>query len=147
MWASTGTLLGLTMSAIQLRGRHWVIADMVGKAGHIRTVPIPLWVKTAVNAWTEAAKITSGRLFRSINKAGRIWGDGMTPKVLWEVVKNAVASSGIEKRLHRTISDGPVPGYVISQAVSWTRPSSFSDTFRFKRLSGTLAANRNCASL
>ena len=31
------------------------------------------------------------------NKAGRIWGDGMTPKVLWEVVRSAAASSGIEK--------------------------------------------------
>jgi integrase len=85
------------MSSIQLREEHWVIADLVGKGGHIRTVPIPLWVKAAVHSRTEAAQITSGRVFRAINKAGRIWGDGMTPKVLWEVVKNAAASSGIEK--------------------------------------------------
>ena len=90
-------LLGLTMSSIQLREEHWVIADLVGKGGHIRTVPIPLWVKAAVDSWAESAQITSGRLFRAINKAGRIWGDGMTPKVLWEVVKNAAASAGIEK--------------------------------------------------
>jgi integrase len=31
------------------------------------------------------------------NKAGKIWGGGMTPKVLWEVVKDAAARSGIEK--------------------------------------------------
>jgi len=36
-------------------------------------------------------------VFRAINKAGRIWGDGMTPKVLWEVVKDAAARAGIEK--------------------------------------------------
>jgi hypothetical protein len=29
----------------------------------------------------------------SINK-GRIWGSGMTPKVLWEVVKHAAACAG-----------------------------------------------------
>jgi hypothetical protein len=53
--------------------------------GHVRTVPIPQWVKTAVDAWTAAAAITEGRIFRAINKAGRIWGDGMSPKVLWDV--------------------------------------------------------------
>src|SRR5439155_16228664 len=67
------------------------------KGGHIRTVPIPLWVKRAVDSRTGSAQITTGRVFRSINKAGRIWGDGMTPKVLWEVVKDAAARSGIEK--------------------------------------------------
>jgi integrase len=90
-------LLGLNMKSVQLREQHWVIANLVGKGGHIRTVPIPLWVKRAVDTWTEAAQITDGRVFRSINKAGRIWGDGMTPKVLWEVVKDAAARAGIEK--------------------------------------------------
>jgi len=80
-----------------LREDHWVIADLVGKAGHVRTVPVPLWVKKAVDTWTESAHLGEGRVFRSINKAGRIWGDGMTPKVLWEVVKDAARQAGIEK--------------------------------------------------
>jgi integrase len=92
-----GELLALTMRSIQLREEHWVIADLHGKAGHIRTVPIPFWVKEAINGWTMASGITDGRIFRSINKAGRIWGDGMTPKVIWEVVKKAVQAAGIEK--------------------------------------------------
>jgi hypothetical protein len=50
-------------------------------------VPIPQWVKSAVDAWTTAAAITEGRVFRAINKAGRIWGDGMSPMVLWDVVR------------------------------------------------------------
>jgi len=41
--------------------------------------------------------ITEGRVFRGINKAGRIWGDGMSPKVLWDVVREAAAHAGIEK--------------------------------------------------
>jgi site-specific recombinase XerC len=69
-----GELLDLNMKSIQLREEHWVIADLIGKGGHIRTVPIPLWVKKAVDAWTESAQITDGRVFRSINKAGKIWG-------------------------------------------------------------------------
>ena len=43
-------LLGLTMLSIPLREEHWVIADLAGKASHIRTVPIPLWVKKVVDA-------------------------------------------------------------------------------------------------
>ena len=38
-------LLGLRLESIQQREEHWVIADLVGKAGHVRTVPIPTWVK------------------------------------------------------------------------------------------------------
>lgn len=26
---------------------HWVLADLIGKAAHIRTVPVPDWVKSA----------------------------------------------------------------------------------------------------
>ena len=71
----------------QLGESHRVIADLRGKGGHIRTIPVPEWVKEAVDKWTLGADINSGRLFRSINKAGRIWGHGFTPKVIWAIVK------------------------------------------------------------
>ena len=92
-----GELLALTLESIQQREEHWVIADLVGKGGHVRTVPIPEWVKSVIDAWTTAAAIAEGRVFRAINKAGRIWGDGMSPKVLWDVVRAAAAHAGIEK--------------------------------------------------
>lgn len=92
-----GELLALTLESVQQREEHWVLADLVGKGGHVRTVPIPSWVKSAVDAWTTAAGITKGRVFRAINKAGRIWGDGMSPKVLWDVVRVAAARASIEK--------------------------------------------------
>lgn len=90
-------LLALRLESIQQREEHWVIADLFGKGGHVRTVPIPTWVKSAVDAWTAAAVIASGPVFRAINKAGRIWGDGMSPKVLWDVVRAAAARAGIDK--------------------------------------------------
>jgi integrase len=90
-------LLALRLESIQQREDHWVIADLVGKAGHVRTVPIPTWANTAVDAWTAAAAITNGRVFRAINKAGRVWGDGMSPKVLWDVVRAAATRAGIGK--------------------------------------------------
>jgi site-specific recombinase XerD len=36
-------------------------------------------------------------VFLAINKAGHVWGDGMTPKVIWELVKVAAAHANIEK--------------------------------------------------
>ena len=54
-------------------------------------------VKSAIDAWTAAACIHEGRIFRAINKAGRVWGDGMSPKVLWDVVRAAAGRAGIEK--------------------------------------------------
>ena len=92
-----GELLALTLESIQQREEHWVVADLVGKGGHVRTVPIPQWVKSAIAAWTAAATITEGPVFRAINKAGRIWGHGMSPKVLWDVVRAAAAQAGIER--------------------------------------------------
>jgi integrase len=44
-----------------------------------------------------AAAITRGPVFRAINKTGRVWGDGMSPKVLWDVVRAAAARAGIDK--------------------------------------------------
>jgi integrase len=90
-----GELLSLAMRSVQLREERWVIADLHGKAGHIRTVPVPTWVKEAIDRWTLASGITDGRIFRSINKAGKIWGEGMTPKVIWEIVKQAAQAADI----------------------------------------------------
>jgi integrase len=90
-------LLALRLESIQLREDHWVIADLVGKGQHVRTVPIPTWVKNAIDKWTVAAGITHGVLFRAINKAGRVWGDGMSPKVLWDVVRAAAGRANIDK--------------------------------------------------
>jgi integrase len=92
-----GELFALRVDSIQLREEHWVIADLLGKAGHMRTVPIPGCVKVAIDAWKEASGVTEGALFRSINKTGRVWGTGMTPRVLWEVVRGAATRAGIEK--------------------------------------------------
>ena len=73
-------IVALGFGDIQKREDHWAIVDLVGKAGHVRTVPVPAWVKTAVDRWTESAPIANGMLFRSIRKNGTAWGDGITQK-------------------------------------------------------------------
>ena len=51
-----GELLAISAASIQLREDHWVMVDLLGKAGHIRTVPIPLWAKEALDRWTGIVK-------------------------------------------------------------------------------------------
>ena len=72
-----------------------MIVDLMGKAKHIRTVPIPIWVKTAIDIWIEAMGIADGKVFRRINKNGKVWGEGITPKTVWHVVKAAAKRAGI----------------------------------------------------
>src|ERR1700680_3734797 len=63
-------LVHLTIEHLKQREEHWVLVDLVGKGGHVRTVPVPAWVKTAVDGWSTIANIKSGRLFRCVNKTG-----------------------------------------------------------------------------
>jgi hypothetical protein len=65
-------------------------------------VPVPAWVEQALNAWRAGAQIVSGPIFRAINKGGRIAPSGFSPKVIWEVVKNAWAKCGLANDLRLT---------------------------------------------
>ena len=120
-------LVGLGTEDFQVREEHWVIANLVGKGGHIRTIPVPDWVKAGIDAWVASSGITAGILLRSINKAGRVWGCGFSPKVIWGVVKEKA------KILRRMTFVGLVPVFVIRQAVSWSKSSSYWDTFPCKQ--------------
>ena len=77
----------LRFEDLQLREDHSVIADLRGKGRHIGTIAFSQWVKEAADSWIVGAGISSGPLLRSINKAGRIWGHGFTPTVIWAIVK------------------------------------------------------------
>lgn len=41
-------LANLPVEKIQIRQGHWVIVDLVGKGGNIRTISIPHWAKEEV---------------------------------------------------------------------------------------------------
>ena len=59
--------VALTVDHLQQREEHWAIVDRVGKGGHIRTVPVPDWVRAELEDWLAAAAIDRGRLFRRVN--------------------------------------------------------------------------------
>jgi site-specific recombinase XerD len=88
-------LAQLQISHLQRCEEHWAMVDLIGKGGHIRTVPIPEWVKDVLDRWLSAADIHSGRVFRCVCTAGKWWGDGITEKVVWHVVKTYSLKAGL----------------------------------------------------
>src|SRR6266550_2466306 len=58
----------LTLRHIQLRDARWCIVDLVGKHGRVRTIPMPGWVKKAVDAWALGAGVISGQVFRAVDR-------------------------------------------------------------------------------
>jgi site-specific recombinase XerD len=89
-------LVGLELDDIQMRQGHWAVVDLIGKGGHIRTVPIPNWVKTALDQWTAAAGVREGRIFRAVARTGKVWGKGISQNVVWYVVKTCCERAGLE---------------------------------------------------
>ena len=89
-------LVGLELDEIQMRQGHWAVVDLIGKGGHIRTVPIPQWVKAALDQWIVAAKVTEGRIFRAVARAGKVWGKGISQNVVWYVVTGCCERAGLE---------------------------------------------------
>src|SRR5713101_1311499 len=73
----------LTFAHLQQRDGRWCIVDLVGKHGRVRTAPRPTWVKVATDAWTCAAGVTVGYVFRPVNRADRVTGEALGEKVVW----------------------------------------------------------------
>ena len=89
-------LASLSIDTLQMREARWVLADLVGKGGRVRTVAVPLWVKHALNAWQNAAGIEEGRLLRRIRKGGRI-GDALSDWAVWDIVQRSATAIGVER--------------------------------------------------
>ncbi len=87
----------LDMSHIQMREGRWVLADIQGKRGRVRTVALPASAKAAIDEWTRAAGITSGPVFRRLTKSGRVLpGKGLGVWAIWDVVVTSAKAIGIE---------------------------------------------------
>lgn len=76
----------LMFKHIQFLEDRWVILDLVGKANHMRTIPLPLWAKTAIDAWTTAAGVRRDHIFRPISKSGEVIGLSVTPQTIHDIV-------------------------------------------------------------
>jgi integrase len=89
-------LASLNIEDIQMREGRWVIADLRGKGGRIRTVAVPIWVKQGVEAWMTAAGIGEGKLLRPVLKGSRLVGDQLSDWAVWSVVEQSAKQIGVE---------------------------------------------------
>ena len=102
---------------------RWVIADLVGKHGRIRTVAVPIWAKAAVDAWCQVGSIVAGRLFREITKCGAVTGEGFTGQAVYDIVLTHARKVDPKVRPHdlrRTFARLAHEGHALIEQLSMT---------------------------
>src|SRR5215469_1377709 len=114
---------------------------MVGKGGYIRTVPMPDWVKSTVDAWTRAADITAGRIFHCVGRAGKCWGEGVSERVVWRLVKQYAAKTGLAGLAPHDLG-AHVQSCITPQRENWSRFNACSDMCPCRRLSEYLGCKQ-----
>src|ERR1035441_4037525 len=85
----------LTMAHVQQRDGRWCIVDLYGKHGRVRTVPMPVWVKVAIDAWTAPAGVVEGYVFRPVNRGDQVQGDVLSEKVVWQMLRPYATAAGV----------------------------------------------------
>jgi integrase len=85
----------LTLKHIQQRDNRWCIVDLVGKHGRVRTIPMPTWVKGAIDTWTMPTGITEGHVLRPVGRGDRVLGERMTEKVVWQLLQPYALAAGV----------------------------------------------------
>jgi site-specific recombinase XerD len=85
----------LTLAHIQQRDNRWCVIDLVGKHGRVRTIPMPTWVKGAIDAWTSAAGLSEGPVLRPVSRGGQVQGVCMSEKVVWQLLQQYAAAAGV----------------------------------------------------
>lgn len=90
----------LTWEHIQQRDGRWVILDLIGKRGRVRTVPMPSWCKKQLDEWALCVAPARGRVFMPIDKAGNVVGDHVSAQSIYNVVEKRVEAAGLDIAPH-----------------------------------------------
>lgn len=82
----------LKFEQIVLRDNRWVLADIIGKRGVVRSVPIATWIKSIIDQWIEVSGINCGIVFRQCSwKSGESLTVDLIDKALSdETIRNVV---------------------------------------------------------
>ena len=56
---------------------------------------MPAWVKVAIDAWTSASGVAAAHVFRPVNRGGRVTGERLGEKVVWQMIKRYAAEVGV----------------------------------------------------
>jgi integrase len=74
----------LEVSQFQKRGNGYVLADLTGKHGRLRTVRVPTACARHIERWIATAELTDGRLLRPVNKGDRVCGDRVSDTAIYK---------------------------------------------------------------
>jgi integrase len=85
----------LTVGHIQQRDGRWCIVDLVGKHSRVRTIPMPTWVKVAIDAWIAPSGISDGHVFRTVNRGGEVQPIALNEKVVWQLLRPYADAAGV----------------------------------------------------
>lgn len=86
----------LRMADIQQRDGRWVIVDMKGKGGRVRTVPVPAAVKARVDEWRLCVgEPGPDRVFVPLRRGGVIAGESLSTMSLYHLVLGYAAAAGL----------------------------------------------------
>ena len=85
----------LTLSHIQQRDGRWCVVDLVGKHGRVRTVPMPTWVKVAIDGWNSATGFVGGPVFRPVNRGDVVQVVALSEKVVWQLLRGYATRAGV----------------------------------------------------
>ena len=65
---------------------RWVLSDVVGTRGKVRTVPLPGWVKQVLDEWLKASNIKAGAIFHALDRDGRVLDRGLSAPMILATV-------------------------------------------------------------
>ena len=103
-------LSALTVEDLQIRQGDWAIVDLVGKGGHVRTVPVPAWGKQAIDRWRDLAKVAAGGIFRAVSRHGTLGVTGFPKKSSGTSFDVALRECSWTISLHTIFAAMPYPG-------------------------------------
>ena len=65
------------------------------RSSPVRTVPMPTWVKVAIDAWATAAAITDGPVFRPVTRGDQVQAAPLSENVVWQLLQPYAAAAGV----------------------------------------------------
>jgi integrase len=86
----------LRLDHLQGRENHCVIADLVGKGGRLRPIPVPTWCNSLIDVWLRGSRVTEGKVFGRVSKNDRRQDAGVTANVVWYAVNRYARHIGFD---------------------------------------------------
>ena len=131
----------LMMGHVQQRDGRWCIVDLVGKHGRVRTIPMPTWVKVAIDAWTAAAGVSEGPV-RSVHRGDQAQATALSERRSSGSYSSRTRWPRASPESHPTTVVGRARSCAARPAASLSRSNCCWATPPYRPPSGTLAPSR-----